>query len=209
MLLVGRLLPNLDAVVTDPGRVDPAAAVVVGDSQAVGLDNCGIFDRLGTATHGISGRSIEDTRRWISTHPSAIRGRALVYLQVGGNDLGSTPEEITQRYVNLLTTVRNINPRARIVLGTIPVRGEWLDTRANGARARLERTLNAVNDWILAQGNGPGGFTAFDVNAIISDPRNHRNRIDRFERRGRPDVHLNRLGYSTVAEAFVRRFFIA
>jgi peptidoglycan/xylan/chitin deacetylase (PgdA/CDA1 family) len=122
---------------------------------------------------------------------------------MGGNDVvnGASATTIMRNMRLVIAEVRRLAPDARIVLGTIPVRGRYFDTLP-AAEARGERAaLNTVNRWILS---APAGVVPFDTNSVIADPaRPDRPRTSYGSPDGR---HLTPAGYRALGAAFVDHF---
>lgn len=180
-----------------------ANTLIIGDSQAEGLESSGELTGVSIEDH--RGMSVPYFLDWLRSPAaaSALAGRQQVYLQMGGNDVvnGRSAERITRDLRAVIAEVHRLAPDARIVLGTIPVRGGYFDTLPS-AEARRERSvLDTVNRWILSS---PAGVVSFDTNSIIVDPA----RPDRPSRAyGSSDGrHLTRAGYIALADAFVDRF---
>lgn len=173
--------------------------------------------------HSLGGRTTGDFLEWMKT-PEAkerIQARDLVIVQLGGNDL-SQNHGATQIVTNLRRIVQRIhafNPKAKVVISTIPVRLHWLDATRPNVANKIQRRLDAVNRFIMAGGDAATRFGSLDVNKVIA--RCDARGAARIEqtcdtgylndqrpefRRTYMDVHLNDAAYDAVGEAFVRLY---
>lgn len=186
-------------------RFDPDRSIVIGDSQSEGLEGGG---RVECKIEDHRGQRIDYFYDLIGRTPRLVRDRDLVVLQMGGNDIsgGRSADAIIADYQRVVARVHELNPGATIVLSTIPVRGQWLDSRDDRSYARrAEATLNTVNTWLVEHSSE--GYEVFDVNTIAADPANPRLQRRDFRRGDPADVHFNRYGYRQIGAAITARFF--
>lgn len=187
----------------------PQDCVLIGDSQAEGL-KLGGLNEMGVNIHDFRGKTAAFLLAWIKKHPRALSGKKVVSIQVGGNEIsnGRNFEYIKAGIVKLVDYIRGAFPNIRkIVLGDVPVRGQWFDWKAKekpGYARKAEGNLNLVNKWIAA--GGDGRFSYFPLNKFVADPNNPRyQRADLAS--SRPDMHLTAKGYRGAARYFYKTFF--
>jgi lysophospholipase L1-like esterase len=191
--------------------VSPQDAVLIGDSQAQGLRNAGELTALGVTIYSACGKPVAHFHRWLLAHPNILDGKELVVFQMGGNDitLGHSAEAIIDDMTALANLARGLNPKARVVFGLIPVRGQWFDAQHKLRPHKAERqeiALDTVNQW-LTRGQH-AGFSVFAVNDIVADPETPRMQRSEFRRRGAADVHLNRSGYRALSSALAESLLL-
>ena len=178
--------------------------VIIGDSQATGLKNAGVLTTLGVDIHAFSGKSSAFFVDWLRKNPRVVEKRTVVYFQLGGNDVtaGESLETIKLNVALLARIAKTASPKARVVFGAVPVRGQWFDAQKRTKpelTAQKERTFNALNQW-LQQGEH-ADFSTFATNPLVSDPEVPRFVRQEYRRAGAPDVHLNRRGYVALSTA--------
>lgn len=189
-----------------PGeRFAAGSILIVGDSQAENLRYA--FGRLHAAvsTSGHPGASSVALVRWLAEDTSVAKNKSLVILHAGGNDLdiGYTGQQIAWSLEAMALLAARSMPRARIVLATIPPRGEYFDALPAGVCLRREKAFAAVNGWILAGGHG---FAGFDTSEVLGDPTDRRYQAADFRVSTQPNVHFNARAYDALARAYLDRF---
>jgi len=183
----------------------PERTVVIGDSQAEGLKNARLLPRIGVDVYAFGGQPSDFFVSWLDAHPGVVLHKDLVVFQLGGNDIsrGETAEHIQKNMLALARLSRMFNPRAEVVFGAIPVRGQWFDAQKRKHKPQIaerEATLESVNTWIAVGDHRE--FASFRLNAIIADPNSPRLQRMEFKRRG-ADVHLNSRGYAALSKALI------
>ncbi len=150
---------------------DPSDMAVMGDSQVQGI-GMNYHLKNGLAIKGISGKKVSSALEatLISEYDSAIHfmGKKLIYIQMGGNDL-SAGGKAYKIYYDLMELVKLVkiktgNADTRIVVGTVPVRGQWID-KDSGVRAKIEKELNELNQLILKESS----WVSVDIHPFIQD----------------------------------------
>lgn len=204
------------------GFGDPAPSVVyerpsilvLGDSQARDLRAHGRIHRApGYAVSHHAGRTTGWLIRWLDDADNAaiFGGKDVVYIQIGGNDISwkkTSADNIRTNIRTIISRVRTLTGgRARIVLGTVPVRGRWFDKmkrqrpQYRAFLTRRERVLREINDWIRALPilEPELRTTTFDVNAIVAEAGGSGRRQERAY--SFSDVHLAPAGYRALSVA--------
>ena len=179
-------------------------AIIIGDSQASGLRNAGVLTTLGVEIHAFAGKPSSFFVQWLHKHPRVLSGKSVVFFQLGGNDVtaGESLETIKLNVLLLAAIAKAANPNARVVFGSVPVRGAWFDSqkrRRPGETAAKERTFELLNTWL--QSGDHADFSLLSINPILTDPSAPRFVREEYRRPGSPDVHLNRRGYVALSTA--------